>query len=146
MKTSKKTEALSCMSESQSSKERTELQSSKVDITKCKFKKKKEEDHMRSKNMMTIEELVKTGKMESSIEFPLKRLTVVNVGFLNNDEEEEETQLTLEHSPLTKEGIKELKELFGSLTKEFNTKANRVTYIHIVATAQTEAELEAMGY
>lgn len=34
---------------------------------------------MRSKNMMTIEELVKTGKMESSIEFPLKRLTVVNV-------------------------------------------------------------------
>lgn len=134
------------MSESQSSKERTELQSSKVDITKCKFKKKKEEDHMRSKNMMTIEELAKTGKMESSIEFPLKRLTVVNVGFLNNDEEEEETQLTLEHSPLTKEGIKELKELFGSLTKEFNTKANRVTYIHIVATAQTEAELEAMGY
>lgn len=104
---------------------------------------------MRSKNMMTIEELVKTGKMESSIEFPLKRLTVVNVGFLNNDEEEEETQLTLEHSPLTKEGIKELKELkelFGSLTKEFNTKANRVTYIHIVATAQTEAKLEAMGY
>lgn len=98
---------------------------------------------MRSKNMMTIEELVKTGKMESSIEFPLKRLTVVNVGFLNNDEEEEETQLTLEHSPLTKEGIK---ELFGSLTKEFNTKANRVTYIHIVATAQTEAELEVMGY
>lgn len=134
------------MPESQSSKERTELQSSKVDITKCKFKKKKEEDHMRSKNMMTIEELVKTGKMESSIEFPLKRLAVVNVGFLNNDEEEEETQLTLEHSPLTKEGIKELKELFGSLTKEFNTKANRVTYIHIVATAQTEAELEAMGY
>ena len=118
----------------------------KVDITKCKFKKKKEEDHMRSKNMMTIEELVKTGKMESSIEFPLKRLAVVNVGFLNNDEEEEETQLTLEHSPLTKEGIKELKELFGSLTKEFNTKANRVTYIHIVATAQTEAKLEAMGY
>ena len=141
-----KTEALSCMPESQSSKERTELQSSKVDITKCKFKKKKEEDHMRSMNMMTIEELVKTGKMESSIEFPLKRLTIVNVGFLNNDEEEEETQLTLEHSPLTKEGIKELKELFGSLTKEFNTKANRVTYIHIVATAQTEAELEAMGY
>ena len=134
------------MPESQSNKERTELQSSKVDITKCKFKKKKEEDHMRLKNMMTIEELVKTGKMESSIEFPLKRLTVVNVGFLNNDEEEEETQLTLEHSPLTKEGIKELKELFGSLTKEFNTKANRVTYIHIVATAQTEAELEAMGY
>ena len=134
------------MPESQSSKERTELQSSKVDITKCKIRKKKEEDHMRSKNMMTIEELVKTGKMESSIEFPLKRLTVVNVGFLNNDEEEEETQLTLEHSPLTKEGIKELKELFGSLTKEFNTKANRVTYIHIVATAQTEAKLEAMGY
>ena len=101
---------------------------------------------MSTKNTMTIEELAKAGKMESSIEFPLKRYTVVNVGFLNNEEEEEETQLTLEHSPLTKEGIKELKDLFGSLTKEFDTKSNRVTYIHIVASAQTEAELEAMGY
>ena len=95
---------------------------------------------------MTIEELTKAGKMESYIDFPLKRFTVVNVGFLNNDEEEEETQLTLQHSPMTNEGVKELKNLFGSLTDEFNTKANRVTYIHIVASAQTEAELEAMGY
>lgn len=99
-----------------------------------------------SNQTMTIEDLIKAGKMESSVEFPLKRYVVVNIGFMNNEDVEEETQLTLKHNPLTKEGIKELKELFGSLTKEFNTKANRVTYIHIVATAQTEAELEAMGY
>lgn len=98
-----------------------------------------------SKQTMTIEELIKAGKMESSVEFPLKRYVVVNIGFMNN-EDVEETQLTLGHDPLTKEGIKELKELFTSLANEFDTKPNRVTYIHIVATAQTDKELKAMGY
>lgn len=60
-----------------------------------------------SKQTMTIEELIKAGKMESSVEFPLKRYVVAN---------------------------------------EFDTKPNRVTYIHIVATAQTDKELKAMGY
>ena len=32
------------------------------------------------------------------------------------------------------------------LANEFDTKPNRVTYIHIVATAQTDKELKAMGY
>ena len=99
-----------------------------------------------SKQTMTIEELIKAGKMESSVEFPLKRYVVVNIGFFNNEDAEEETQLTLGHDPLTKEGIKELKELFTSLVNEFDTKPNRVTYIHIVATAQTDKELKAMGY
>lgn len=99
-----------------------------------------------SNQTMTIEELIKTGKMESRIEFPLKRYVVVNIGFMNNEEIEEETQLTLKHDPLTNEGIKELKELFASLADEFDTKTNRVTYIHIVATAQTDKQLEAMGY
>ena len=36
--------------------------------------------------------------------------------------------------------------VFTSLANEFDTKPNRVTYIHIVATAQTDKELEAMGY
>ena len=99
-----------------------------------------------SKQTMTIEELIKAGKMESSVEFPLKRYVVVNIGFMNNEDAEEETQLTLEHDPLTKEGIKELKQLFTSLADEFDTKSNLVTYIHIVATAQTDKELKAMGY
>ena len=99
-----------------------------------------------SKQTMTIEELIKAGKMESSVEFPLKRYVVVNIGFFNNEDAEEETQLTLGHDPLTKEGIKELKELFTSLANEFDTKPNRVTYIHIVVTAQTDKELKAMGY
>ena len=93
-----------------------------------------------SNQTMTIEDLIKAGKMESSVEFPLKRYVVVNIGFFNNEDAEEETQLTLGHDPLTKEGIKELK------ANEFDTKPNRVTYIHIVATAQTDKELEAMGY
>lgn len=104
------------------------------------------EETFMSKQTMTIEELIKAGKMESSVEFPLKRYVVVNIGFFNNEDAEEETQLTLRHDPLTKEGIKELKELFTSLADEFDTKSNRVTYIHIVATAQTDKELEAMGY
>ena len=58
-----------------------------------------------SKQTMTIEELIKAGKMESSVEFPLKRYVVVNIGFFNNEDAEEETQLTLGHDPLTKEGI-----------------------------------------
>ena len=99
-----------------------------------------------SNQTMTIEDLIKAGKMESSVEFPLKRYVVVNIGVFNNEDAEEETQLTLGHDPLTKEGIKELKELFTSLANEFDTKPNRVTYIHIVATAQTDKELEAMGY
>lgn len=104
------------------------------------------EETFMSKQTMTIEELIKAGKMESSVEFPLKRYVVVNIGFFNNEDAEEETQLTLGHDPLTKEGIKELKELFTSLANEFDTKPNRVTYIHIVATAQTDKELKAMGY
>ena len=68
-----------------------------------------------SNQTMTIEDLIKAGKMESSVEFPLKRYVVVNIGFFNNEDAEEETQLTLGHDPLTKEGIKELKELFTSL-------------------------------
>ena len=58
-----------------------------------------------SKQTMTIEELIKAGKMESSVEFPLKRYVVVNIGFFNNEDAEEETQLTLGHDPLTKEEI-----------------------------------------
>ena len=86
-----------------------------------------------SNQTMTIEDLIKAGKMESSVEFPLKRYVVVNIGFFNNEDAEEETQLTLG-------------QLFTSLANEFDTKPNRVTYIHIVATAQTDKELEAMGY
>ena len=48
-----------------------------------------------SNQTMTIEDLIKAGKMESSVEFPLKRYVVVNIGFFNNEDAEEETQLTL---------------------------------------------------
>ena len=64
-----------------------------------------------SKQTMTIEELIKAGKMESSVEFPLKRYVVVNIGFMNNEDVEEETQLTLGHDPLTKEGIQRIKRV-----------------------------------
>lgn len=35
-----------------------------------------------SNQTMTIEDLIKAGKMESSVEFPLKRYVVVNIVFL----------------------------------------------------------------
>ena len=101
-----------------------------------------------------IMELMKMGTMATinqEVTFEVASLLAQKNGFnlvvAGNDEDaEEETQLTLGHDPLTKEGIKELKELFTSLANEFDTKPNRVTYIHIVATAQTDKELKAMGY
>ena len=47
-----------------------------------------------SKQTMTIEELIKAGKMESSVEFPLKRYVVVNIGFFNNEVRRRNTAYT----------------------------------------------------
>lgn len=95
---------------------------------------------------MTIKEIIKTGKANLSCNMPLKRYTVVNVSYITISGEEEEIQLDLENSPLTKEGIEELSDLFSSLTKEMNTTNESVTYVDIVASAQSKDKLEDMGY
>lgn len=76
----------------------------------------------------------------------IKRYSCVNVGFLNREHEEDETQLNVTHSLLTDDGIRELSELFASLSKELDTFPEDVAYIHIAASAETEAELIDLGY
>lgn len=94
---------------------------------------------------MTIKELIKSGKMTSEVS-DIKRVSCVNVGFVNSRNERDETQLTVESSILTKAGEEELSKLFASLAKELDTDVNAVTYITVIASADSCEELEAMGY
>lgn len=76
----------------------------------------------------------------------IKRCSAIDIDFLTNDGEEDETQLNVTKNILTRAGREELEELFASLTKEFNTKSNRILSCTVVASADTEEELEKMGY
>lgn len=94
---------------------------------------------------MTITEMMKN-KMYTSSVSEIKRCSCVNIGFLNREHEEDETQLNVTHSLLTNDGIRELSELFASLSKELDTFPEDVAYIHIAASAETEVELIDLGY
>ena len=94
---------------------------------------------------MTINEIMKNKIYTSSVS-EIKRCSCVNVGFLNREHEEDETQLNVTHSLLTDDGIRELSELFASLSKELDTFPEDVAYIHIAASAETEVELFDLGY
>lgn len=93
--------------------------------------------------MKTISKII-AREMVSEV-FQIKKCSCVNIGFVTNDGKEDETQLIVKHSLLTKAGEAELSELFDSLTDELNTKSDNVTYITIVASADTADELERMG-
>lgn len=94
---------------------------------------------------MTINEIMKNKIYTSSIS-EIKTCSCVNIGFLNRMHEEDETQLNVTHSLLTDDGIRELSELFASLSKELDTCLEDVAYIHIAASAETEVELINLGY
>ena len=86
-------------------------------------------------------------KNETQVEVNrIKKCSCVDIGFANNDGIEDETELTVTHSLRTYKGMRELRDLFASLVKEFNTTEDSVTYVRIIASADTETELEAMGY
>lgn len=76
----------------------------------------------------------------------IKRCSSIDINFLTNDGEEDEVQLNVTKNILTRAGKEELEELFDSLTKEFNTKSNRILSCTVVASADTEEELIEMGY
>lgn len=78
--------------------------------------------------------------------FEIKRCSAIDIDFLTNDGKEDEVQLNVTKNILTRAGKEELEELFDSLTKEFNTKSNRILLCTVVASADTEEELEKMGY
>ena len=95
---------------------------------------------------MTIREAYNS-KWNFSVEVDeVKKVSAINIGYINNDGKEEETQLDVHHNILTEEGISELEELFESLAEEFETARDKVDYIMIVASANTDEELEDMGF
>ena len=94
---------------------------------------------------MKIDEIFMKNEMQVEVN-RIKTCSFVDIGFTNNDGIEDETELTVTHSLRTYKGMRELRDLFASLVKEFDTTEDSVTYIRIIASADTETELEAMGY
>lgn len=99
----------------------------------------------KGRRIMTLKELFKQGKLQLEVE-PIKRCSSIDIDFLTNDGKEDEVQLNITKNILTRAGKEELEELFDSLTKEFNTKSNRILSCTVVASADTEEELIQMGY
>lgn len=94
--------------------------------------------------MNTIEQLILAGKFTSSAEKLLK-YSCINIGFVNSEGKDDETQLIIEYPINSEKGIEELSALFCSLCKELETSESSVTYIHVVASAPTRQKLENFG-
>lgn len=90
---------------------------------------------------MTILKYVKEKGWQTEIDGPLKRYQTVDIGFVNSDGNDDETQFSVNGAGTT-QGVKELTELFAQFCKENNFATNTVTSITIVAVADTYEELE----
>lgn len=73
------------------------------------------------------------------------KYSVSNIGYKDIHGHDQETQLYAGKLD-TREGKQELIDLFESLCPEFETTCDLVTYVQILATADTMEELEEMGY
>lgn len=93
---------------------------------------------------MKISEIFKKGEVVSYVN-KIKRYSAVNIDFINRKGVEDQTQLDVENNILTKAGVKELEDLWESLSEEFNAAKNSVTGITIVASAQTKEQLEEIA-
>lgn len=94
---------------------------------------------------MTIKEICRSGKLVAEV-LPVKNYSAVNIRFMTMSGCEDETQLDLSKSPLTKSGEEELSELWESLCKEFNAKRDSVLSVVIVASADSKAQLIHEGF
>lgn len=103
------------------------------------------DDPDEEEKQMTITEMIRNKRYTSSVS-KIKKYSCVNIGFMNQEHEEDETQLNVSHSLLTDDGIRELSELFASLSKELDTSPDNVIYVHVAASADTEEELINLGY
>lgn len=93
---------------------------------------------------MKISEIFKKGEVVSYVN-KIKRYSAVNIDFINRKGVEDQTQLDVENNILTKAGVKELEDLWESLSEEFNAAKNSITGITIVASAQTKEQLEKIA-
>lgn len=87
---------------------------------------------------MTIEECVKNDIQQDEPN-SLKCLQVVNVGFINSEGKEDETQFDIV-SVGTPEGTKDLVEVYANFCKENNIEADTVMYLDIVLTGVSPIE------
>lgn len=78
---------------------------------------------------MKIIEFVK----ESQSNYP--KYSIVRVGFVNREGDEDETELHVCQNIYSEEGKQELEEMWESLAGEMNAEANAVTYVDIVDSA-----------
>ena len=78
---------------------------------------------------MEIIEYVK----ESQSNYP--KYSIVRVGFVNREGDEDETELHVCQNIYSEEGKQELEEMWESLAGEMNAEANAVTYVDIVDSA-----------
>lgn len=93
---------------------------------------------------MTITELTKRYGVYTECE--IKHHSAVFVEFTNLYGDRDVTQLNASRSVLTNEGIKQLEDTFRALCPELEAKPTSVTCVSVVASADTEAELIALGY
>ena len=89
---------------------------------------------------MTIRECIRKKGWQVEVD-NLKRYQTVDVDFVNADGMEDETQFDICGAG-TKDGIKELEELFSDFCRADNFETNTVTGVIIVASAETKEELE----
>lgn len=78
---------------------------------------------------MKIIEFVK----ESQSNYP--KHSIVRVGFVNREGDEDETELHVCQNVYSEEGKQELEELWKSLAGEMNAEVDAVTYVDIVDSA-----------
>lgn len=74
----------------------------------------------------------------------IHRCSAIDIDFINNNGIKDETQIHVFQNILTKAGTKEAEELFRSLKKELETNRNRIISCTVVASAETEDELDKL--
>lgn len=94
---------------------------------------------------MTIRQIIESGKMEICVP-ELRKHSCVNIGFVNKDGNEDETQLNISNDLNSNEGVTELSKLFTSLCEELNAARNSVTYVRVIASEYLRDFLIEKGY
>lgn len=84
-----------------------------------------------------------TKKLQTEVS-DIKRCSAIDIDFVNNDDELDETQIYVFNNILTKAGIIDAEKLFAALVPELNTSKNRIISCTVVASADTEAELDEL--
>lgn len=94
------------------------------------------------KEYFTLHECL-TKRLQTEVS-SIKRCSAIDIDFVNNDGEVDETQIYVFQNILTKAGTKDAEEVFTALLSELNTNKNRIISCTVVASAETEAELDKL--